>query len=154
MKHEKTEQVKFCFFICLAFGQNSDPHCIPKLSRGLILGTREGCPLKKNWLGRAGTVENIEHFWNGSHAIPMQRPFFLPKLSYHRIVSLPVYSQILFFSFCQKTNLHLYKRSRLSLYLFTFFRRFSIKISCHNMFQFLKLHQMIRHKLNNNVKHW
>ena len=42
---------------------------------------------------------------------------FLPKLSYHRNLSLPVYSPILFFSFCQKTNLHLYKQSRLSSYL-------------------------------------
>ena len=40
----------------------------------------------------------------------------------------------------------MYKRARLSSYLFTFFQEFSIKISCHNMFQFLKLHQMVRHK--------
>ena len=53
-----------------------------------------------------------EYFWNGSHAIPMQRPF-LPKLSHHRNVSLALYLPILYFLFCQKTNLHLYKPSRL-----------------------------------------
>ena len=62
----------------------------------------------------------LSFFWNGSLAIAIQRPFFIPKLSYHRNVSLPVYSPILFFFFLsKKTNLHLYKRSRLSLYLFT-----------------------------------
>ena len=58
-------------------------------------------------------------FWNGSHAIPLQRPF-LPKLSYHRNVSLAGYLPILYFSFSQKTNLHLYKGARLTLLLFTF----------------------------------
>ena len=41
---------------------------------------------------------------------------FFPKLSYHRNVSLAVYSLILFF--CQKTNLHLYKWSRLKFVYF------------------------------------
>ena len=72
---------------------------------------------------------------------------FFTKKSYHRNVSLALYFQIFYFSFCQKTNLHLHKRSRLSSLLFTFFWRFSIRRSCHSMFQFLKLHQMIRHKL-------
>ena len=67
------------------------------------------------------------YFWNGSHAIPMKRPFFT-KISYHRNVSLAVYLPIFYFSFCQKTNLHLYEQARLSSLLFTFFRRFSIKM--------------------------
>ena len=58
---------------------------------------------------------------------------FLPKLSHHRNVSLLVHLPNLFFSCCQKIYLHLYKRSRMSSYLFTFFRWFSIKISCHNL---------------------
>ena len=58
-----------------------------------------------------------KYFWNGSHTIPMQRPF-LPKISYHRNVSLAVYSPILYFSFCQKVNLHLYKGASLALLLF------------------------------------
>ena len=70
----------------------------------------------------------LNSFWNGSHAIPMQRPFFSRKLSYHRNESLFVYSPILNFSFFQKTNLLLYKWSRLLSSLFTFFRRFSIEI--------------------------
>ena len=49
-------------------------------------------------------------FWDCSHAIPMQRPYFT-KISYHRNVSLAVYLPILYFSFCQKTNLHLYERA-------------------------------------------
>ena len=40
--------------------------------------------------------------------------WFLPKLSHHRNVSLSVYLPIFYFSFCQKTSLHLYKRARLS----------------------------------------
>ena len=67
-------------------------------------------------------IERIDanYFWNGSHAVPMQRPFFSPKLSYLRNVSLAVYLPIFYISFCQKTNLHLYKWSRLSSLLFTF----------------------------------
>ena len=32
----------------------------------------------------------LNYYWNGSHAIPLQRPFFT-KISYHRNVSLAVY---------------------------------------------------------------
>ena len=53
------------------------------------------------------------HIWNGSHTIPMQRPFFT-KISYHRNVSLAVFFLSFYFSFCQKTNLHLSKRASLS----------------------------------------
>ena len=38
---------------------------------------------------------------------------FYQNYQNHRKVSLAVYSPIIFFSFCQKTNLHFYKRSRL-----------------------------------------
>ena len=41
--------------------------------------------------------------------------WFSPKLSYHRIVSLALYLPIFYFSFYQKTNLHLYKGARLTL---------------------------------------
>ena len=34
------------------------------------------------------------YFWNDSHAIPMQRVWFSPKLSYHRIISLALYLPI------------------------------------------------------------
>ena len=44
---------------------------------------------------------------------------FLTKISYNRNVSLAVYLPIFYFSFCQKTNLHLYKWSRLLSYLNT-----------------------------------
>ena len=97
-------------------------------------------PAKQGWA-------TLHLFWNGSMPFLCRDLSFLPKSSYHENVSLAVYLPIFFFSFCQKTNLHLYKCSRLSLYLFTFFWRFRIKISCHNMFQFLKLHHMIWHEL-------
>ena len=50
-------------------------------------------------------------------------PFFT-KISNHRNVSLAVYLSIFYFSFCQKRNLHLYKRARLLSFLFTFSKQF------------------------------
>ena len=62
------------------------------------------------------------------------------------MLAWPYICQFSSFLFVKK-NLLLNKRSILLPSLFTFFRPFSIKISCHNMFEFLKLQQMIRHKL-------
>ena len=66
---------------------------------------------------------------------------FLPKLSYHRIISLAVHLPLFYFSFYQNTNFHLYKWARLPLLLLTFSIAFfcwlSFLIFCHNMFQFL-----------------
>ena len=69
-------------------------------------------------------------FLFGMVAMPFlcRDPFFSRKLSYHRNWSLSVYSPILNFYFFQKTNLLLYKWSRLLSSLFTFFRWFSIEI--------------------------
>ena len=44
--------------------------------------------------------------------------WFLLNLSYHRNVSWAVYLPNYYFYICQKTNLHLYKRARLSSSLF------------------------------------
>ena len=90
---------------------------------------------------------NTASFLEWQYAILMQRPFFFAKIIIPWKCKLGCIFANFLFSFCQKTNLHLYKCSRLSLYLFTFFWRFRIKISCHNMFQFLKLHHMIWHEL-------
>ena len=71
--------------------------------------------------------------WQPCHSYALTLLFYL---NYQTIeMWYIVYSSILFFSFCQKTNLHLYKRFRLLSYLFTFFRWFSIKITCHNFSQ-------------------
>ena len=57
--------------------------------------------------------ELIQVLFFGMAAMPFlcRDPFFT-KISYHRNVSLTVYWPILYFSFCQKTNLHLYKRGK------------------------------------------
>ena len=71
-------------------------------------------PLKvveKNVSSLEGTT--LKNFILGMADMPFlcRDLYFLPKLSYHRNVSLAVYSPILYFSFCQKTNLHSYKQS-------------------------------------------
>ena len=76
------------------------------------------------------------YFWNGSHAILMQRPLLFYQ-NYHTIEMyawqyILQFSHSLFF-FLPKTNIHLYEGGRLSSFLFTFFLPFSIKISCRNL---------------------
>ena len=53
---------------------------------------------------------------------------FLPKLSYHRNVSLAVYLPIFCLSFYRKTKFYLYKLFRLSLLLFPFSVDFSVDL--------------------------
>ena len=66
-------------------------------------------------------------------------PFFHQNIIPQKYKLAPKFANFQFFFL---SNKNLYKRSRLY-----FFQGFSIKIYCHNMFQFLKLHQMIQHKL-------
>ena len=64
---------------------------------------------------------NTASFLEWQHAILMQRPFFFAKIIIPWKCKLGCIFANFLFSFCQKTNLHLYKCSRLSSYLFTFF---------------------------------
>ena len=67
--------------------------------------------------------------------------WFSPKLSHHRNASLAVYLPIFYFSFCQKTNLHVYKWSRLSSLLFTLFMLYVLCLfSClHSIYKLYPL---------------
>ena len=65
----------------------------------------------------SGEIKNIFLKWQSCHSYA--ETLFFTKISYHSNVRLPVYLPIFYFSFCQKTNLHLIKRARLSLFLFS-----------------------------------
>ena len=78
----------------------------------------------QHYLFKEGCVEKrfclvFSSFWNGSHAIPFlcRDPFFHQNITPQKCM-LGCIWPILYFSFCQKTNLHLYKQSRLSTSLF------------------------------------
>ena len=59
------------------------------------------------------TMKIKKHFWNGSHAIPLQRGFGFHQ-NYHTIelYTTPINCRFpIFLFFYQKSNIHLYKRS-------------------------------------------
>ena len=60
----------------------------------------------------------IKYFWNGSHANPLQRPFFHQNIIPQKCNLGRILANFLFF-FLSKTNLHFYKWSGLQLLLFT-----------------------------------
>ena len=90
---------------------------------GLFEDDLAGTKLVLQGSGLSWCAEIVLFF--GMAAMPfLCRDLFFTKISYHRNVSLAEYLQFSIFLFVKKI-LHLYKRSRLSSSLFTFFRQFS-----------------------------
>ena len=87
-----------------------------------------------------GGILKITIFGNAAMPFLGRGVWFSPKVSYHSYIC-----QFSIFLFV-KNILHLYKQSRLSSSMFTFFRQFCIKIFCHNDISIKFTYNLTYHK--------